>query len=339
VKKDRLYYHLICLLLISIIIIGRINVEDEAATATKNYPNRPITIIVPFSAGGGLDLVARTLEKMAPKYLGQPLVVINKLGGDGTSGWNELASASPDGYTLGMSVVDLLIQPLYGSTRYHYPTALDPIAQVATLPQVMVVSAEHSWKDIDDVIKYAKKNPGQLKCGNGGIGSTPHILGETLAKVTGITIEQVPFRGASEEVVAILGNHIEIGFVNPATVKEQIKNGTLVALATTGEQRLTDPDLAQIPTFKEQGFDIVLNNWFGAAAPKELPPQIKTKLEEGFKAMIADPEFKTNIENLGLQVKYLNSEDSKEKWRLDVDKLTKTIQETGILEQIKVQKN
>jgi tripartite-type tricarboxylate transporter receptor subunit TctC len=339
VQKRLLILLTICLLLISIIMGGCTDMQSKAITAKNNYPDRPITVIVPFSAGGGLDLVARTLEKMAPKYLGQPLVVINKLGGDGTSGWNELASASPDGYTLGMSVVDLLIQPLYGSTRYHYPTALDPIAQVATLPQVMVVSAEHSWKDIDDVIKYAKKNPGQLKCGNGGIGSTPHILGETLAKVTGITIEQVPFRGASEEVVAILGNHIEIGFVNPATVKEQIKNGTLVALATTGEQRLTDPDLAQIPTFKEQGFDIVLNNWFGVVAPKELPPQIKTKLEEGFKAMIADPEFKASMENVGLEIEYLNSDDSKEKWYSDGNKLAKTIQETGILEQIKAQKN
>jgi tripartite-type tricarboxylate transporter receptor subunit TctC len=203
----------------------------------------------------------------------------------------------------------------------------------------MVVPAQQPWQDIDAVIKYAKQYPGQLKFGHPGIGSPPHISGELFAKITDITLEQVPFRGGSDVTVALLGNHIQIGFVNPGTVKEQIKNGTLRALATTGEKRITDPDLAQIPTFREQGFDIVLNNWYGVVAPKELPPEIKTKLEEGFKAMIADPEFKTNIENLDLQVEYLNSDDSKEKWYSDGDKLAKTIQETGILEQIKAQKN
>ena len=328
----------VCLLLASI-IGGCTNMQSKATTATKGYPDKPITIIVPFSAGGGLDLVARTLEKLAPKYLGQPLVVVNKPGGGGTIGWNELVDANPDGYTLGISAIDVLIQPLYGSTKYHYPSALDPIAQVASLPQIMVIPAKQSYQDINTLINYAKQHPEKLKCGHPGIGSPSHILGEAFAKSADITLEQVPFRGNSEVTAALLGSHIQIGFISPAIVKEQIKNGTLIALAITGEKRLTDPDLAQIPTFKELGFDIVLNNWCGVVAPKELPPEVKTKLEAGLKAMVADPEFKAVVENLGLQVEYLNSEDSKEKWRLDSDKLAKTIQETGILEQIKAQKN
>ena len=314
--------------------------QSETTTVIKNnYPNKPITVIVPFSAGGGTDILARSLEKMAPKYLGQSLVVINKPGGGGTIGWNELVNASPDGYTLGISANDLLLQTLYGSTKYHYPTALEPIAQAITLQAIMVVPAEQPWENINDVIQYAKQHPRQVKFGSLGIGSLPHIIGATFEKLANITLEQVPFRGGSEVTAALLGNHIQIGFVNPATVKEQIKSGTLRAVATTGQQRLTDPDLEQIPTFKEQGFDITLTNWYGVAAPKDLPPEIKAKLEEGFKAMIADPEFKANMENVGLEVDYLNSEDSKEKWRSDSDKLSKTIQETGILEQIKAQKN
>ena len=339
-KKKSLTLSTICLLLISILLGGCTDMQSKTTlTAKNNYPTKPITVIVPYSAGGGLDLLARTLEKEASQYLGQPLVVVNKPGGAATIGWNELASASPDGYTLGMSAIDILIQPLYGSTKYHYPTALEPIAQVATSPWIMVVPAEQPWQDITSLIKYAKQHPGQLKFGTTGIGSISHILGETFAKATDITLEQVPFRGANDVTVALLGNHIQIGFVNPATVKEQIKNGTLRALATTGELRTMDPDLAQIQTFKEQGFDIALTNWIGIATPKELPPEVKTKLEESFKAMITDPEFKTDIEKLGFQVEYLNSDDSKEKWRSDGDKLAKTIQETGILEQIKAQKN
>jgi len=339
VQKRLLILLTVCLLPISIIIGGCTNMQSKTTTATKGYPNKPITIIVPFSAGGAMDLVARALEKEAPKYLGQPIVVVNKPGGTGTIGWNELTSANPDGYTLGISSIELLVQPLYGPTKYHYPTALEPIAQVATLSTIMVVKADQPFQNVDEIIKYAKQNPGQLKFGHSGTGSMSHIIGETFAKAADINIEQVPFHGASESTAALLGTHIQIVFGNPSTVKEQIKNGTLRAVATTSKQRLTDPDLAQIPTFKEQGFDIVSNTWIGVASPKDLPPELKTKLEESFKAMIVDPEFKTNIESLGLQLDYLNSEDSKEKWRLDGDKLTKIIQETGILEQIKAQKN
>ncbi len=339
VRKKFLILLTVCLLLISITMGGCSDMQSKTITATKSYPNRPITVIVPFSAGGGLDLLARSWEKMTPKYLGQPLVVVNKPGGGGTIGWNELVNASPDGYTLGISTVDVLIQPLYGTTKYHYPTALEPIAQATTSSFIMVVPAEQPWQDLDALIRYAKQHPGQLKCGHAGIGGTVHIIGETFAKINDITLEQVPFHGANDAMIALLGNHIQIAFVNSSTAKEQIKNGTLRALATTGEQRLTDPDLAQIPTFKEQGLDIVLNNWYGVVAPKELSPEIKTKLEEGFKAIIADPEFKANMENLGLQVEYLSSDDSKEKWISDGDELAKTIQETGILEQIKAQKN
>jgi len=313
--------------------------QDKAITTNKNFPTKPITLIVPFSAGGGLDVIARALEKMAPKYLGQPLVVVNKPGGAGTIGWNELASASPDGYTLSISAIDLLLQPLYGSTKYHYPTALEPLVQVSTSPWILVVHAEQPWQDVNAVINYAKQHPGDVKFGHTGIGSPSHIIGETFAKASGITLEQVPFRGASEVTVALLGKHIQMGFINPSTVKEQIKNGTLRALATTSEQRLTDPDLAYIPTFKEQGFDLVLTNWYGVASPKGLPPEVKTKLAEGLKAIISDPEFKINVEKLGLQVEYLDPKESAEKWLSDSAHLTKAVQETGIADLIKVQKN
>ncbi len=338
-QKKFLVLLTVCLLLISLIIGGCNDMQSKTITATKNYPNKPITVIVPSSAGGGLDLLARSLEEMAPKYLGQPLVVVNKPGGGGTNGWNELVSADPDGYTLGISTGDVLIQTLYGTAKYHYPTALEPIAQATTSSFIMVVPAEQPWQDLDALIKYAKQHPGQLKCGHAGIGGPAHIIGTTFAKINNITLEQIPFHGANDAKVALLSNHIQIAFINSSTAKEQIQNGTLRALATTGEQRLNDPDLAQIPTFKELGFDIVLANWYGVVAPKELPPEIKTKLEEGFKAMIADPKFKVNIENLGLQVEYLNSDDSKEKWISDGNNLAKTMQETGILEQIKARKN
>jgi tripartite-type tricarboxylate transporter receptor subunit TctC len=155
----------------------------------------------------------------------------------------------------------------------------------------------------------------------------------------GITTEQVPFRGASESLAALLGGHIQAVFINPASIKEQLKSGTVRVLAVTTEQRLTDPVFASVPTFKELGLDVVFNNWVGVAAPKEMPLEIKTKLADGLKAIIVDPEFKKNIENMGLQVEYLSPQESQAKWIADNQKLSKIVQETGILDRIKEQKN
>ena len=266
------------------------------------------------------------------------MIVVNKPGGAGAIGWNELAGAPPDGYTLAITSVEIIMLPLYGSSKYNYPTALEPLAQVASSSVVMTVQAEQPWQDVAALIKYAKQHPGQLKFSHSGIGSVLHVAGEAFARAADITLEQVPFRGGSEATVALLGGHVQIAFINPASVKEQIKNGAVRALAVTGGQRMTDPVFAGVPTFKEQGFDIIFDNWHDVAAPKDLPAEVRSKLAEGFKAMINDPEVKKNIENTGQQVSYLDPKYTEAKWIADSQKFAKTVQETGILERIKAQK-
>jgi tripartite-type tricarboxylate transporter receptor subunit TctC len=320
-------------------MIGGCTAIQPTVTTVRKYPEKPITLIVPFSAGGGMDLLARAMEKTATMNLGQPLVIINKTGGGGTIGWNELAGAAPDGYTIGISGVDLIFQSLYGSTKYNYPTALEPLVQVSSSPYVMVVRADQPWQNIDDFIKYVRQNPGQVKIGNSGVGSIAHVLGEMLAHTVGVTLDPVPFRGGSEALTALLGGHIQAIFTSPATIKDHIKNGTLRVLAVPSEQRLADPLFANAPTFKEQGIDIVFSNWMGVAVPKEMPIEIKTKLADGLKAIILDPEFKSKLENIGLQVDYLNPQEFQNKWLDDNQKLSKIVQETGILDRIKEQKN
>jgi tripartite-type tricarboxylate transporter receptor subunit TctC len=139
-------------------------------------------------------------------------------------------------------------------------------------------------------------------------------------------------------MASLLGGHVQIAILTAALVKEQMKSGMVRALAIASEQRLTDPSFANIPTFKEQGLNVIGSGWYGIAAPKDLPIEVKNKLADGFKAMINDPEFKKNIEKLGLEVNYLGPKESEEKWLDDNEKLTKTIQETGILDKIKEQK-
>jgi len=326
------------LLFISILLGGCTIIEPKTVTTISKYPNRPITLIVPYSAGGGMDLIARALEKTASTNLGQPLIIINKPGGGGTTGWNELVNAAPDGYTIGMSGVDIIFQSLYGLSKTNYPTALEPLVQITSSPSVMVVQAEKPWQNVDDLVRYAQQHPGQLKFAHNGVGSILHIHGEMFAKATNTVVDQVPFQGSAEALAALLGGHVQVIFINPATIKEHLKNGTVRVLAVTSEQRLTDPIFADVPTFKELGLDIVFSYWIGVAAPKEMPIEVKAKLAEGLKAIIIDPEFQRNVENIGLQVEYLNPQESQIKWMNDNEKLSKVVQETGILDRIKEQK-
>lgn len=326
------------LVLISILIGGCTMNEPKAVTMTSKYPDRPITIIVPTSAGGAYDLIPRALEKTASQHLGQPLVVVNKPGGGGNVGWNELVDSTPDGYTIGVTGVEILLQPLYSRSQYHYPTALEPLVQISSFPMVLAIQANQPWENLDDLVTYAEQHPGQIKLGNSGMGSFPHVLGEMLAHNAGITIKHVPFRGGSESIAALLGGHIQGVFTTQALTREYLKNGTVRVLAVTSEQRLADPVFSSVPTFKELGLDIVFNNWVGLAAPKDIPWEVKAKLAEGLKKIIIDPEYKNALENIGLQVDYLNAEEFQMKWIEDNEKLTKVIQKTGVLDQIKEQK-
>lgn len=330
---------LLVALLLSILIIGGCSrMETKTVTTTSNYPDKPITLIVPFGVGGGIDLVARVLEKSSSKHLGQPLVVVNKPGGTGTVGWNEVVSATPDGYTLGMTGIEIILQPLYGPTKYHYPSALEPIAQITELSLIMAVQSDQPWNNIGDFIEYAKQHPGEIKFGHPGIGGINHVMGETLAKSSNIKLGQVPFQSGSEAMANLLGGHVQVVFLNPAAVKEHLKSGKIKAIAVGGEKRLLDPVFADIPTFREQGLDVVCNSWNGIAAPKGLPDEVKNKLNKGLKKMFNDPEFQKNMENLGLQVNYLDPKESQEKWLTDSQKLTNLVQETSIVDIIRSQK-
>ncbi len=313
---------LICILFVVSQLGGCMSTPSKPAAVASKYPEKPINMIVAFSPGSGTDVTARTMEKLAPKYLGQPLVITNKTGAAGTLGWNELAAATPDGYTVGIVAIDMLLLTQYGSGKYNYLTALSPIAQVSALPMVLAVHAEQPWQNLDDLIAQAKKNPGKLKFAHAGLGTFAHVLGEMLSREAGISIEQVPFSGGSEAVGALLGGHVQFLIGNPVVIKEHVRTGTIRVLATTSEQRIDDPVFAQVPTFKEQGLDITLTNWFAVASPKEIPPDIKNKLSEGFKAIITDPEFTTNMNNLGIKVQYQGPQETVNKWLTDNQKLT-----------------
>jgi tripartite-type tricarboxylate transporter receptor subunit TctC len=336
--KRKLGMLIFCLFSLSVLMAG-CGVNRASVDTQNKFPTKPITLIVQYSPGGSTDLLARSMEKIAKKYLNTPLVVVNKPGGGGTIAWNELIESKPDGYTLGMATNGVILQPLYGSTRYNYPTALEPIAQIAISPVVLAVRADSPWQTLEEVINYAKQHPGEIKFGHPGLGSGTHIVGEMFAKEAGIQIAQVPFLGTAEAVAATLGGHIHLVFAStPADIKELVKTGKLRALAISGEKRLTQSEFAGAPTFQEKGINVVLTSWNGVAAPKEMPDNVKDTLAQAFKKIVNDPEFIHNIENLGMTVEYLDPKATTDKWILENNKISKFVQETGIAERIAAQK-
>ncbi len=335
---NRICFILLVAFLCMTLLIGGCGIGSKESIASEKYPVKPINVIVPFAAGGGADIMARGLEKSARQYLGQPLIVVNMPGGAGTIGMNEIAGAKPDGYTIGVIGVNVILQPLYGQTRFHYPTALEPLVKVVASPTVVAILAEKSWKNLNELVSYAKQHPGEIKFGHAGLGTTIHITGEMLAKEAGIKIVQVPFKGESEALAALLGGHVQFMLGNPAALKEHVKNGTVRVLGVAEEKRLTIPGFENVPTFKEQGINVAFDFWIGVVAPKGIPAAEKARLTAGLKEMANDPVFKKNVEDIGMSVEYLGTDEFSNRWVEDNAKLTKIIKETGIAELIATQK-
>lgn len=333
--KTKLRLLFVLVFLLTATALGGCSTMPSAAKADAEYPAHSIKVIVPFAAGGGTDSQARALSKVAAKHLKHPLVILNKPGGGGNIGLSEVARSAPDGYTLGLSCPEIIFHSVYGTTKYHYLTALDPIVQFSSVPFLLVVNAESPWNSVEEMLAYGKSSP--LKFSHGGIGSASHVLGEVFSKLNNITSIQVPFRGGSEKTAMLLGKHVDATFIAPAPVKEYVKAGKLKVLAITGSKRMIDPLFADVPTLQEHGIDIDYSDWCGIASPKPLPPEIKAKLAADLKEMIQDPELKSAVEMLGAQLDYLGPEESQQKWIEDAQRLKKMVVDTRIIDIVKKQ--
>ncbi|MCE5286938.1 MAG: tripartite tricarboxylate transporter substrate binding protein [Pelosinus sp.] len=311
--------------------------QSQPINASK-YPGRPITVLVPFSAGGLSDSIARAMEKVAVKHLGQPLLIVNKPGGAGTIAWNELAGSKPDGYTTGIAGIGTILQPLYGPTKYNYSTALEPIAKISNISLVMVVMSDSNWGNLEEFIAYAKAHPGEIKYGHSGLGSVTQVGAEMFAQAAGIKMQQVPFQGDSESIAALLGKHVQVIFSFQGVINEYVKSGKTKVLAVCGDHRIKNIDFKDVPTFKEQGLDVVTKNWQCLAIPKEMPSDVKNKLVSGIKAIINDAEFQTNLKELGISAEYLGPEDCLKEWAIDNEQMEKVVRDTGIADQIAAHK-
>ncbi len=269
-----------------------------SSAKAADFPKRPVTIIVPWGAGGGSDLVARALAKPLEKELGKPVVVNNKPGGSGTVGTSYVAHARPDGYTVGLiNSTGLIHQIHYGGLDYKKED-LDPIAQFLRAPVFLVVKSDSPIKNIADYIKAAKEKNGQLTLGVAAVGGGTHMAVEPFFEKAGIKVQPMPFKGGGNGVMtALVGGHIDSAVAHPSEVYGQYKAGNVRLLGVLDEARLDN--YKDVPTFKEQGYDVVGDVWRCFLVPKGTPEDVKAILGKAIKKATEDPGYKDAVAKMG----------------------------------------
>ncbi|GAU75558.1 tripartite tricarboxylate transporter substrate binding protein [Fusibacter sp. 3D3] len=281
---------------------------NENAESAANFPEKGITAICPWSAGGGTDTVLRGLTQATEKELGQTITVANQTGGGGAIGHAAIISAPNDGYTVGMITFELNSLPPQGLVPFT-SADLDPLLRVNMDAAAVTVKADAPYNTMDEFIEYAKAHPAELNIGNSGAGAVWHIAAGLLAEQADVEFSYVPFEGAAPAITALVGGHIDAVSVSAAEVQGQVQAGDLKILGVMSDERLElFPD---VPTMKEQGYAVSFGTWRGIAIPTGTPESIKTILAEAFKKGLESEEFVAYAKNSGLVVAYQNSDDFK----------------------------
>jgi tripartite-type tricarboxylate transporter receptor subunit TctC len=288
------------------------------------YPEKAVTFICPWPAGGSTDVTARTLTQAAKKSFPKPMVVLNRQGGAGTIGTAETIQSKPDGYTVGLSAgMALTLQPHRTKLPYGPPSDYTPIIRLIKLPLCVAVKKEAPWKSIKELIEYAKSNPGKVRIGHAGIGQTDYLVAELLKMKSGTDIALVPFPGSVENLSALLGGHIEAMSTYHGVVLPQVNAGKVRILGVFEEER--NPRFPDAPTLRESGYDIAMNVYYLVIGPKDLAPQIVDMLHQTFKKAIEDPIFIQAMETNAYTVAYEGPKDLKDRLIRDYEQNAKLV--------------
>jgi tripartite-type tricarboxylate transporter receptor subunit TctC len=275
----------------------------STSLAHAEWPNdRPIQMIVAFAPGGSTDVMARAIEPLLEKELGADIVIENRPGASGEIAYTALSKAAPDGYTFSyINTPGFLSMQVQRQLGYD-PKSIKPIARIVDDPAAVVVPASSNINTLKDFVEAAKANPGSVSFGSSGVGTDDHLAIILLGAATGTTFTHVPFSGAGETRTAILGSQISGGGLN---VSEFAGNDTsgLRMVAHFGSER--SAQLPDVPTAKEQGFDVEMTSERGIAAPVSVPDEITTKFSEAVKRVIESPEFQEQAKQLALPLAYL----------------------------------
>jgi tripartite-type tricarboxylate transporter receptor subunit TctC len=274
-----------------------------APVPAANYPERNITVIVPFPAGGASDMTARIVTPKLAERLKQSVVVDNRAGANGSLGATAMKLAPADGYTLLVGSIGVFaINPaLYNDLRYDPQKDFDLLSVLVRTPNVLVANADFPANNVGELIEYLNKNPGKTTFASSGTGSSDHLTAALFWQKTGTTGIHVPYRGGGPAINDLIAGHANVSFQNLGAIAQQVKAGRLKALAVTSDRRV--PILPDVPTMAEAGVKgLEVFSWQAAAAPKGLPAAVRAKLEAEFAASANSPEVKAKFESVGFDV-------------------------------------
>ncbi|HUH58564.1 MAG TPA: tripartite tricarboxylate transporter substrate binding protein [Candidimonas sp.] len=289
--------------LLSTGLVAALGFASTAALAANDYPNQPIRLIVPYSAGGVTDLVGRALADEVGKRLGQSVVVENKTGANGTMGAIQMLTAKPDGYTITMVPIGIYRMPHITGASYDPAKHFTYISQVAGYDYYVAVKADSPWKTIDEFVAYAKKNVDKISYGTPGAYSSQHIAMVQLGEVADVKWTHVPFKGEADALTGVMGKHIQT-LVGASGILPYVASGDMRALAALGETR--SKMLPDVPTLKESGYNVVHTSAFGIVGPKGMPEDVVKKIDGAIGAVMSDPVFVDKLINFGVSPLYLD---------------------------------
>jgi tripartite-type tricarboxylate transporter receptor subunit TctC len=274
----------------------------------QDYPTKPIEVIVGYPPGGGTDMIARAVADAAPKYVGQPLVVINKAGATGTIAAQSVASAKADGYMLLVAGgSETITVPHFKSLPYDAINDFVPIIRFMIERVGFYVRTDSPWKSMKELVEDARKNPEKYTYATSGIGGIHHSTVLVTEKRAGIQMRHVPHKGGAETLAALAGGHVNVAMASPNEAYALVQGGRIRPLAHSSLAR--SPVEPNTPTLRELGYDVYIENQKGFVFPKNTPKPIVQKLHDSLKRVFDDPQFQASAQKLQVELAYLSGED------------------------------
>jgi tripartite-type tricarboxylate transporter receptor subunit TctC len=295
---------------------------SQAAT----FPDRTVTIVIPYSAGGVTDVFGRAIGVKLSRLWAQNVIIDNRAGGGTIIGTQHVSRAAPDGYTLLLTSYGFTSNPILRKNLPYDPASLTPLLLIGTSSNTLVINANLPYRDLNDILKMAREKPGTLTLASSGNGSSPHVAAELFAKAAGIQITHIPYKGTSPAMNDILGGQVH-GIFDGTSALGQVSTGKLRAIATAAAAR--HPSSPDVPTFRELGIDLVFGGWFGFFVPRAVPQSLQDVIFKDIEKAIVDPEVNAVILKTGLVLETQTQEQFKTFLQNESERLKKLTEPAG----------